>query len=55
MFVLNPDQAGGAGRSTAGGASQQVWFFGQIVLLGVALHGAHWFFAAGEEKQLRSP
>jgi len=52
MFVLNPDKGGSGGGAEGGsGASQQAWFFGQLILFGVALHGAQLFFAAREEKQ----
>lgn len=52
MFVLNPGQgAGGGGAEARSGASQQAWFFGQLILFGLALHGAQYFFAAREEKQ----
>ena len=54
MFVLNPDQGGGGGSAEGGrfGVPQQVWFFGQLILLGVALHGAQLFFTARDEKLL---
>lgn len=56
MFTLNPGNGGGLGGATGGSSArtEQLWYFGQMIVGFGVLHGIYMFFAAQEAKAIRS-